>query len=64
LELVVEQVKLETRGEKEHADKIEQGVTTFYSHLPYSVQDESSSTEEKLNNISQTIDHYRKRLRN
>jgi hypothetical protein len=62
LELVVEQVKFETKEEKERADKIEQGVTTVYNHLPDSMQAESPSTEEKLNNISQTIDHYRKQI--
>jgi hypothetical protein len=62
LELVIEQVKFETRGEKEHTDKIKQGVTTVYNHLPDNAQAESSSTEEKLNMISQTIDHYRKQI--
>jgi hypothetical protein len=62
LELVVEQVKFETKEEKEHADKIERGVTTFYSHLPDNTQTESPSTEEKLNQIFQSIDHYRKKI--
>jgi hypothetical protein len=62
LELVVEQVKFETKEEKEHVDKIEQGVTTVYNHLLDNVQAESPMTEEKLNQISQTIDQYRKQI--
>jgi hypothetical protein len=34
LELVIEQVKFETREEKECIDKIKQGVTTVYNHIP------------------------------
>jgi hypothetical protein len=64
LELVIEQVKFETRGEKECADKIKQGMKTIYNHLPDNAQAEISSTKEKLKMISQTIDHYRQRLRN
>jgi predicted nucleic acid-binding Zn-ribbon protein len=62
LELMIEQVKFDTRGEKERTDKIEQRVTTIYNHLPDNVHAESSSTEEKLKMIAQTIDHYRKQI--
>jgi hypothetical protein len=44
LELVIEQVKFDTRGEKECTDKIEQWVTTVYNHLPDRAHAESSST--------------------
>jgi hypothetical protein len=59
---MLEQVKFETKEEKECADKIEQGVTTVYNHLPDNAQVESPSIEEKLNQISQTIDHYRQQI--
>jgi len=62
LELVIKQVKFKTREEKECVDKIKQGVTTIYSHIPDNVQAENSSIEEKINLISQTIDHYRKQI--
>jgi hypothetical protein len=38
LELMVKHIKFETIGEKEHRDKIEQGVKTVYNHLSISVQ--------------------------
>jgi hypothetical protein len=59
---MLEQVKFETKEEKERTYKIVQGVTTIYNHLPNNAQAESPSTEEKLNHISQTIDHYRKHI--
>jgi hypothetical protein len=33
LELMVKQVKFDTKEENENADKIEQGVTKIYNHL-------------------------------
>ena len=59
LELVVEKVKFKTKEEKERVDRIEQGVTTMYNHIPENAQAENTSVEEKLNLISKTIEHYR-----
>jgi predicted nucleic acid-binding Zn-ribbon protein len=61
LELVVEQVKLETE-EKKHANKMEQGLTTVYNHIPDSAQAIERSTEENIHLITQTIDRYRQEI--
>ena len=59
MELVIEHVKFKTKEEKERVDRIEQGVTTMYNHIPENAQEENTSVEEKLNLISKTIEHYR-----
>ena len=46
LELVIEQVKFETRGDKERVDKIKLGMKTIYNRLPDNVQGKISSTKE------------------
>jgi hypothetical protein len=43
LELVVEQVKLEIKEEKERADKLEQGLTAAYNRIPSSAQEAKQS---------------------
>jgi hypothetical protein len=52
LELVVEQVKLETKEEKECTNRMEQGLTVVYNRIPDSTQAENRSAEEKLNLIA------------
>jgi chromosome segregation ATPase len=47
---------------KRSADRIEQGVTTVYNHIPESAQAENTSAEEKLKLISKTIEHYRQEI--
>jgi hypothetical protein len=38
LELVLEQVKLETKDEKDHVDRLEQGLVVAYEKIPKSAQ--------------------------
>jgi hypothetical protein len=38
LELVLEQVKMETKYEKNHTDRLEQGLTVSYDKIPKNAQ--------------------------
>jgi hypothetical protein len=55
LELVVEQVKIETKEEKECTDNLEQGLIVAYNRILNSVQATESSVEENINLIMQKI---------
>jgi hypothetical protein len=48
LELVLEQVKLETKDEKYHVDRLEQGLVVAYDKIPKSAQTTELTTMQKL----------------
>jgi len=56
LELVIEQVKIETKEEKEHMDRIDSGLVVAYDKIPKSTQMEELTTTQKIYQIVQTID--------
>jgi hypothetical protein len=62
IELVIDQVNLETKEEKKCANRMEHGLTTVYNHFLDNTQEENKSTKEKLGLISQTIDQYREEI--
>jgi hypothetical protein len=62
LELVVEQVKLETKEEKECADRMEHGVKVDYNCIPDNAQTSEKSAKEKINLIVQTINQYKQEI--
>jgi hypothetical protein len=64
LELVLEQVKLETKDEKDHVDRLEQGLVVAYDRIPKSTQIEEPTTMQKIDQIVKTIDQYRKEIEN
>jgi hypothetical protein len=64
LELVLEQVKLETKDEKYHMDRLEQGVVVAYDRIPKSAQIAEPTTTQKIDQIVQTIDQYRQEIEN
>jgi hypothetical protein len=51
LELVLEQVKLDTKEEKDHVDKLEHGVIVAYDKIPQSVQIVEPTTMQKNDQI-------------
>jgi FtsZ-binding cell division protein ZapB len=59
LELVVEQVKLETKEEKECTDRMKHGLKVAYNFIPDNAQTSEKSVEEKINLIVQTINQYK-----
>jgi hypothetical protein len=62
LQITCDQLTTEKEEEKEHADILEQGLTTTYNHIPNNVQATERSAEEKINLIAQTIDQYRQEI--
>jgi hypothetical protein len=64
LELVLEQVKLETKDEKDHVDRLEQGLVVAYDRIPKSTQTTEPTTMQKIDQIVQTIDQYRQEIEN
>jgi hypothetical protein len=56
LELVLEQVKIETKYEKYRMDRLEKGVVVSYDKVPKSAQIEDPMTMQKIDQIVQTID--------
>jgi predicted nucleic acid-binding Zn-ribbon protein len=50
------------KEDKECDNKIEQGLTTVYDHIPESVQSPERSAEEKIKIILQTVQGYRKEI--
>jgi hypothetical protein len=64
LELVLEQVKLETKDEKDHVDRLEQGLVVAYDKIPKSAQTTEPTTMQKIDQIVQTIDQYRQEIEN
>jgi hypothetical protein len=56
LEFVIEQIKFETKEEKERADMLEQGLNATYNQILNNVHAVGSSTEDKIKLITQTID--------
>jgi hypothetical protein len=63
LGLVLEQVKLETKDEKDHADRLEQGVVAAYNRISNSAQITEPTTTQKIDHIVQTIDQYRQEIK-
>jgi hypothetical protein len=59
LKLVVEQVKLKTKEEKEHANRLEQGLTEMYNRIPIITQVVKRSAKDNINLIAKIIDHYK-----
>jgi hypothetical protein len=55
---VLEQFKLETKDEKYHVDRLEQGVVVAYDRIPKSVQISDPTTTQKIDHIVKTIDQY------
>jgi hypothetical protein len=51
LELVLEQVKLDTKEEKDHVDKLDHGVIVAYDKIPQSVQIAEPMTTQKIDQI-------------
>jgi hypothetical protein len=64
LELVLKQVKLETKDEKYHVDRIEQGVVVAYDRSPKREKTEDPTTRQKIDQIVQTIDQYKQEIKN
>jgi hypothetical protein len=64
LELVLEQVKLETKDEKDRTDRLEQGVAVAYDRIPKREQIAEPMTTQKIDQIVQTIDQYRLEIEN
>jgi len=62
LELVLEQVKIETKYEKDHVDRLEQGLVVAYEKIPKSMQTIDLTTTQKIDHIMQTIDQYRQEI--
>jgi hypothetical protein len=60
---VLEQVKLETKDEKEHVDRLEQGLTVAYEKSPKSVHTLELTTTHKIDQIMQTIDQYKQEIK-
>jgi hypothetical protein len=52
----------EEKEEKEHTDKLEQGLTTIYDCILDSAQTLERNAKEKINMISQTIEIYKKEI--
>jgi hypothetical protein len=59
LDLVLEQVKLETKDEKDHDDRLKKGVVVAYDRIPKSMQIAEPTKTHKIYQIVQTIDQYR-----
>jgi DNA repair exonuclease SbcCD ATPase subunit len=59
---VLEQVKLETKDEKYHMDRLEQGLVVAYDKIPKSAQTTELTTMQKIDQIVQTIDQYRQEI--
>jgi hypothetical protein len=64
LELVLEQVKIETKDEKYHVDRLERGVVVAYEKISKSVQIAEPITTHKIDQIVKTIDQYRQDIEN
>ena len=62
LQITCDQLTLEKEEEKEHAYKLEQGITTVYDRIPNNAKTPERSAEEKINMISQTIDKYKQEI--
>ena len=64
LELVLKQVKIKTKDEKYHVDRLEWGVVVAYENISKSVQIPKPTTKKKTDQIVQTIDQYRQDIKN
>jgi exonuclease VII large subunit len=62
LEIVVEQVQLETQEEKQRTDKLEQKLKEVFTKIPDSAQEAVSSVEEHIQIITQTLEDYKKEI--
>jgi hypothetical protein len=62
LQITCDQLTSEKEEEKEHVDKLEQGLTMVYDRIPDNVQAPERSAEEKIKIISQTIEGYRQEI--
>jgi hypothetical protein len=64
LELVLEQVKLETKDDKYCTDRLEQGVVVAYDIIQKSMQIEEPMTMRKIDQIMKTIYQYKQEIEN
>jgi hypothetical protein len=51
LELVLEQVKVEIKDEKDHANRLDQGLAVAYEKIPKSAQSTELTTTQKIDQI-------------
>ena len=63
LELVVSQVKLETKEENKCVERLEQGLITMYNRITNNTQAIEKSTVENIDLIVHTIDQYRQDIK-
>jgi hypothetical protein len=59
LELVLEQVKIETKNEKYRVDRLEQGLVVAYGKILKSAQMIEPTMTQKIDQIVKKIDQYR-----
>jgi hypothetical protein len=60
---VIEQVQLETREEKQCADKLEQKIKEVFTKIPDSTQTSMSSVEEHIHIIASMLEYYKKYIK-
>jgi predicted nucleic acid-binding Zn-ribbon protein len=60
LELVVENVKWETKEEKKHADNLEWKLKEVFTRIPDNMQETMNNAEEQIQIIAQTLEDYKK----
>jgi hypothetical protein len=58
LQIPCDQLTAEKEEDKEHANRLEKGLTMTYNCIPNNMQETERSAEEKINLIAQTIDQY------
>jgi hypothetical protein len=63
LQITCDQLTSEKVEEKEHVDKLEEGLTMIYDHIPDNAQELDRIAEEKIKIISQTIEGYRQEIK-
>jgi hypothetical protein len=63
-ELVLEQVKLKTKDEKDCADRLEQGLVVAYDGISKRVQIKELMMMQKIDQIVKRIDQYKKEIKN
>jgi predicted nucleic acid-binding Zn-ribbon protein len=60
IQITCDQLTAEKEEEKEHTNKLEQGLTMTYNRIPDNAQALERSVEERINLISQTIAQIKK----
>jgi hypothetical protein len=63
LELVLEQVKLETKYEKDHVNRLKKGLVVAYERKPKSAETTELTTTQNIDHIAHTIDQYRQEIK-